>query len=284
MVLPPADAPRDALVSGKFAGLGNIRVDAPGSVMGDTGAMHGNRQTGIAFPFIGQPVQGFSGIKPVANEPGHYWVLTDNGFGNRRNSPDALLMFHKVKPDFATGQVSLLQTTFLRDPLRRIPFPTPAKSACPGLGECNRIAFAFDIAGIGVHLVQKQKPGRHGTQPDRAIGARQHQNAAGEFLGQHGIATIARAGGCHAFPQRRCFLQQWVNALAGEALAHDALARLDSLWEELFPAEQQRIIHALVDRVVVGPTGADIRLRVEGLGSLARDLGDIVPDALRAAA
>lgn len=55
--------------------------------------------------------------------------------------------------------------------------------------------------------------------------------------------------------------------------ARDALARLDPLWEELFPAEQQRIIHALVDRVVVGPTGADIRLRVEGLGSLARGLG-----------
>jgi hypothetical protein len=28
-----------------------------------------------------------------------------------------------------------------------------------------------------------------------------------------------------------------------------------------------------VDRVVVGPTVADIRLRVEGIGSLARDLG-----------
>ena len=55
--------------------------------------------------------------------------------------------------------------------------------------------------------------------------------------------------------------------------ARDALARLDPLWEELFPAEQQRIIHALVERVVVGPTGADIRLRVEGLGSLARELG-----------
>ena len=122
MALPPADAPRDALVSGKFAGPGNLRVDAPGSIMGDTGAMHGNRQTGIAFPFIGQPVQGFSGIKPVANESGHFWVLTDNGFGNRRNSPDALLMFHKVKPDWTTGQVALLQTTFLRDPLRRIPF------------------------------------------------------------------------------------------------------------------------------------------------------------------
>ncbi|MCE2923740.1 MAG: hypothetical protein ACK5WN_08970, partial [Alphaproteobacteria bacterium] len=29
MALPPADAPRDALVSGKFAGPGNLRVDAP---------------------------------------------------------------------------------------------------------------------------------------------------------------------------------------------------------------------------------------------------------------
>jgi hypothetical protein len=45
------------------------------------------------------------------------------------------------------------------------------------------------------------------------------------------------------------------------------------LWEEPFSAEQQRIIHALVERVVVGPSGADIRLRIEGLSGLARDLG-----------
>ena len=122
MALPPADAPRDALLSGKFAGPGNLRIDAPGAVMGDTGALHGNRPTGIAFPFIGQPVQGFSGIKPVAGEAGSYWVLTDNGFGNRRNSPDALLMFHKARPDWQSGRVALLQTAFLRDPLRRIPF------------------------------------------------------------------------------------------------------------------------------------------------------------------
>jgi hypothetical protein len=122
MALPPADAPRDALVSGKFAGPGNLRVDRPGAIMGDTGPMHGRRPTGIAFPFIGQPVQGFSGIKPVAGEPGAYWVLTDNGFGSRRNSPDALLMFHKVRPDWRSGQVELLQTIFLTDPLRRVPF------------------------------------------------------------------------------------------------------------------------------------------------------------------
>ena len=51
-----------------------------------------------------------------------------------------------------------------------------------------------------------------------------------------------------------------------------ALERLDPLWEELFPAEQARIIHLLVDRVDIGPGGADVRLRLEGLGSLARDL------------
>jgi hypothetical protein len=41
---------------------------------------------------------------------------------------------------------------------------------------------------------------------------------------------------------------------------------------------------AVVDRrVVVGPGGADIRLRVEGLAGLARDLA-VAPDALSAAA
>jgi len=36
-----------------------------------------------------------------------------------------------------------------------------------------------------------------------------------------------------------------------------ALERLDPLWEELFPAEQARIIHLLVDRVDIRPDGAD---------------------------
>jgi hypothetical protein len=45
------------------------------------------------------------------------------------------------------------------------------------------------------------------------------------------------------------------------------------IWDELFPAEQQRIVRSLVERVTVGLDGAEIRLRVEGLASLARDLG-----------
>lgn len=53
---------------------------------------------------------------------------------------------------------------------------------------------------------------------------------------------------------------------------HKALGRLEPLWDELFPAERQRIVRSLVERVVVGLDGADIRLRVEGLASLLRDL------------
>ena len=58
-----------------------------------------------------------------------------------------------------------------------------------------------------------------------------------------------------------------------EREVREALDRLDPMWGELFPAEQARIVQALVERVVVGPTGADIRLRVEGLAGLVRDLG-----------
>jgi hypothetical protein len=43
-------------------------------------------------------------------------------------------------------------------------------------------------------------------------------------------------------------------------------------------------VRSLVERVVVGPAGADIRLRLDGLGGLVRDLTAIVPSALMAAA
>ena len=60
-----------------------------------------------------------------------------------------------------------------------------------------------------------------------------------------------------------------------EREVREALGRLDPMWGELFPVEQARIVQALVERVVVGPAGADIRLRVEGLAGLVRDLGDM---------
>ncbi|WP_207792060.1 recombinase family protein [Siccirubricoccus phaeus] len=68
-----------------------------------------------------------------------------------------------------------------------------------------------------------------------------------------------------------------------EAETLATLERLDPLWDELFPAEQARIVRLLVERVEVSPTGADIRLRLEGLASLVRDLGGIGADTRRAA-
>jgi len=122
LLVPPADAPADALVSGKFAGPGNLRVDRPMSVMGTTGALHGNRATGISFPFIGQPLQGFSGLSRARAADGSFWAIIDNGFGNKRNSTDSLLYFTRVMPDWRSGAVDVRQTVFLRDPDRVIPF------------------------------------------------------------------------------------------------------------------------------------------------------------------
>jgi DNA invertase Pin-like site-specific DNA recombinase len=60
-----------------------------------------------------------------------------------------------------------------------------------------------------------------------------------------------------------------------EADVREALEGLDPLWDELFPAEQTRIIQLLVERIDVGHDGVDIRLRVDGLAHLVRDLGGI---------
>lgn len=117
---PPADAPAMFATSGKFAGPTLARIDRPFSVMGTTGAKDAVRETGVLFPFVGQAVQGFSGIRPVGN--GEYVVITDNGFGAKANSPDAMLMVHRVKPDWQTGRASVLNTLFLSDPDRKVPF------------------------------------------------------------------------------------------------------------------------------------------------------------------
>ncbi len=58
-----------------------------------------------------------------------------------------------------------------------------------------------------------------------------------------------------------------------EAEVRDALGRLDPLWDELFPGEQERIVRLLVERVDVTGAGAQIRLNLEGLAGLARDMG-----------
>jgi site-specific DNA recombinase len=69
-----------------------------------------------------------------------------------------------------------------------------------------------------------------------------------------------------------------------EAETREALEQLEPLWDALFPAEQARIIRLLVERVDVGPDGADVRLRTEGLASLMRDLSVRQSEPARVAA
>lgn len=57
-----------------------------------------------------------------------------------------------------------------------------------------------------------------------------------------------------------------------EADARAALQQLDPLWEELFPAEQARIVALLVERVDIGTDGLNVRLRVDGLSGLVREM------------
>ncbi|WP_209426929.1 recombinase family protein [Pararhodobacter sp. SW119] len=59
-----------------------------------------------------------------------------------------------------------------------------------------------------------------------------------------------------------------------EADARAALQQLDPLWEELFPAEQARIVALLVERVDIGTEGLNVRLRVDGLSGLIREMTD----------
>src|SRR5262245_1477427 len=120
---PPADAPADLAISGKFTATDRKRVDAIGTIMGTSflSAPEAPRPTGIKLPFKGQPLQGLSGIKSMGD--GTYWTLLDNGFGSKVNSADAMLSLHRMRPDWAKGSIERLESIYLHDPDKKIPFP-----------------------------------------------------------------------------------------------------------------------------------------------------------------
>ncbi|MBL8584562.1 MAG: esterase-like activity of phytase family protein [Rhizobiaceae bacterium] len=123
IIKAPDDAPEHLRTSGKFSTPDRKRATELGSVPGKDGV----RPTGLALPFDGQPVQGFSGIKAVGD--GTFWTLSDNGFGTKLNSSDAALMIHHVGFDWENGTVERLQTIFLSDPDRKAPFPIVLEGA-----------------------------------------------------------------------------------------------------------------------------------------------------------
>jgi DNA invertase Pin-like site-specific DNA recombinase len=73
-----------------------------------------------------------------------------------------------------------------------------------------------------------------------------------------------------------------------QGLAEDevrgALAALDPLWAELFPAEQTRIIQLLIERVDIGTDGLMLRFRDKGLAQMVAEVGVIAGKSRREAA
>ena len=114
MISAPKDAPPDLQTSGKFTTP--QRVDQLGTVEGRSNG----RPTGVSLPFKGQPAQGHSGIKRMAD--GTFWILTDNGAGAKANSPDFMLYLNHYAVDFKSGQFKRLKTVFLHDPDKKVPF------------------------------------------------------------------------------------------------------------------------------------------------------------------
>lgn len=118
----PQDAPASFQVSGRFAADGIHRIDQLNSVEGTTwlGAKGAPRGTGISFPFVGQPLQGFSGIKSMGN--GEFIALIDNGFGSKGKSTDTLLTAHHILIDWPQSRARVSKSIFLHDPDKIIPF------------------------------------------------------------------------------------------------------------------------------------------------------------------
>ena len=111
---PPEDVPADLKSAGKFTT--GKRVEQPASVMGKSNG----RPTGVLLPFKGQPLQGHSGIKRMRD--GTFWIITDNGFGSKANSPDAMLFLNQYRIDWENGSFERLATIFLHDPDKKVPF------------------------------------------------------------------------------------------------------------------------------------------------------------------
>lgn len=139
MIEPPADAPADLRTSGKFV-TPMRRVEDVGTVMGRSAG----RPTGLSTPFRGQPLQGHSGVKRMPD--GTFWVLTDNGFGSKANSPDAMLFLSQYRIDWSSGAMNRVTTVFLSDPNKRVPF----RIANEGTATRYLTGADFDLEGFQI--------------------------------------------------------------------------------------------------------------------------------------
>jgi hypothetical protein len=62
----------------------------------------------------------------------------------------------------------------------------------------------------------------------------------------------------------------------------EALGALEPVWDELYPAEQARILRLLIEQIDVAPDGMSVTLHAAGIRSLVAELADQEAPALAA--
>lgn len=214
-VSAPAAAGPGFALAGKYAAPNRQRTEQPGALKTNTfvGDPKHPRASGGGLPVRGQSVQGFSGI--VSLGPGAFLALSDNGFGNRPNSPDALLMVHRLQADWASGQVARQATVFLRDPDRKIPFAVQNEGTSERyltgadfdpesiqvvngewwIGEeFGPYVLRFDAEGRALGLVDTQVADKAYRSPDHYLNGRLPSN----YPADAGSWDVRRSGGFEA--------------------------------------------------------------------------------------
>lgn len=86
---------------------------------GPVGAALDTTVNGRTLPLAAVPVQGFSSLVAAGDE---LLALQDNGLGTLANSADFPLRWYRLRPDWATGTVTVAGTVELRDPDHLLPF------------------------------------------------------------------------------------------------------------------------------------------------------------------
>lgn len=112
--------------------IGFAELPADTFTPGPTSGQHIIAANGREPPFLNlQPVQGFSAL--LASGNGEYYALSDNGFGNAKNSPDYLLSIYRLLPEFhtadgGTGTIAIKGVIRLEDSQGHMPYLITSKS------------------------------------------------------------------------------------------------------------------------------------------------------------
>lgn len=281
VITAPVDAGRDVSMAGKFTDMDGPRRSAGAPLKRDGGAL----------PAPGQIVQGISALRAAGE--GAYWALSDNGFGAKANSADAMLMLHQVKFDWTQKTAAVVRTVFLSDPNMRAPFRIAQEGAAKryltgadfdpeslvvrGDGgfvvgdEFGPYLLGFDANGRLEWLVEAQADGKPVFSPD-------NPKATVPDAGQSSTANIGRSKGFEglaASPDGKTLLAMMEGPIrrdgASEAglriLEFDLAARRWTGMSWLYPLADAK--HAIGEITLLGPGRALVIERDSGQGDAA---------------